>query len=385
MRNIARKAIPIACAITAPFFVSADEQSDTTGMLCAGGLTNYSGTKVATGSNMQSNTNKDAAKPMMNQITPPAGPLVNNGADVYLTADFIWWKAQQDGLNFASTGYQSSEAPTHDADKGSMTEPHFKYEPGFKVGLGVLCGHDNWDIFAQYTWLNVPEHATKKTVSTDGLELNSTLQADFYDVSPDPWESISGKWGFKMNVLDLEMGRNFWISKRLTLRPHIGMKFSWLKQDFDFSGNTAAFGEGAADFSSDFDLSQFGTGIRGGVNTAFYLWNKWSIFGDLDVTALWNDFKSSRKDSYNLESDESDVFHPLNVHYHPFTVTTVLEMALGLRFETIFSKGRYMYMLQAGWEEQIWFNQGQFINLTSPNALGNLTMEGLTIKTGFWF
>jgi hypothetical protein len=376
MRNIARKAIPIACAITAPFFVSADEQSESTGMLCAGGLTNYSGTKVATGSNMQSNSNKDAAKPMMNQITPPAGPLVNNGADVYLTADFIWWKAQQDGVTFAYTGYSGDQDV--DTSKGSELEPHFKYEPGFKVGLGVLCGHDNWDIFAQYTWLNVPKHATKK--SSDSDNLYSTLQ-NHHGSDEDALLSTTGEWGFKMNVLDLEMGRNFWISKRLTLRPHIGMKFSWLKQDWDVS-STDLHNDEIGSHTHDFDLSEFGVGVRGGVNTAFYLWNKWSIFGDLDVTALWNDFKSSRKDTHTLDDVTST---PLNIHYHPFTVTTVLEMALGLRFETIFSKGRYMYMLQAGWEEQIWFNQGQFINLSSPNAIGNLTMEGLTIKTGFWF
>ena len=28
-------------------------------------------------------------------ITPAAGPRVTHGADVFITADFIWWKATQ--------------------------------------------------------------------------------------------------------------------------------------------------------------------------------------------------------------------------------------------------------------------------------------------------
>ncbi len=33
----------------------------------------------------------------MQEITPNAGPRVANGADVFLTADFIYWRPREDG------------------------------------------------------------------------------------------------------------------------------------------------------------------------------------------------------------------------------------------------------------------------------------------------
>lgn len=35
---------------------------------------------------------------MPRHVTPAAGPRVADGVNLFLTADFIWWKAWQDGL-----------------------------------------------------------------------------------------------------------------------------------------------------------------------------------------------------------------------------------------------------------------------------------------------
>lgn len=37
-------------------------------------------------------------------ITPPAGPFVKNGYDVFLTGEFLWWKGIQEGLRYATSG-----------------------------------------------------------------------------------------------------------------------------------------------------------------------------------------------------------------------------------------------------------------------------------------
>jgi len=37
-------------------------------------------------------------------VTPDAGPRVQNGYDLTTTVDFIWWKARQDGLAYATSG-----------------------------------------------------------------------------------------------------------------------------------------------------------------------------------------------------------------------------------------------------------------------------------------
>lgn len=392
MKKIAWTAVPLACAIAAPFFVSADELSeDVEGVVCvAPARSGFGQSKLASASKNNGNAKNSTSTSGMNgQITPPAGPLISNGVDVFITADFIYWKGQVDGLNYAFSGgvpgggYGSQT----NAPQGKMQSPDFKYEPGFKVGLGVLCNHDNWDVFAQYTWLQVPTGSTKDTVSggnatTNIIQGNTTW--GYLGVTP-IYSNAYAKWGLDFNVLDAELGRNFWISKRLSLRPHLGMKFSWMTQNYHVHGN-ALVTNGVVTTGSlayKWHQTQFGVGVRSGLDSAYYLWNKWSIFGELGFSGMWNSFDTSRKDIYQ-SAPGAESFTNASVKHDPHTVSMVLEMTLGLRFETIFSKGQYMYMIQAGWETQTWFNQGQFIRFDGGSPL-DMTFEGLTIKTGFWF
>ena len=68
----------------------------------------------------------------------------------------------------------------------------------------------------------------------------------------------------------------------------------------------------------------------------------------------------------------------LKSQYH--TISAVVEFQLGLRWETKFSNDDYRIRLQASWEEQVYFNQNQFIILGKAPYYGNLCMQGLNIE-----
>jgi hypothetical protein len=365
MKQFARKAIPMVCVITAPFFVNADESLEATPMLCAATkatLANANGSKMT---------------------CQETGPMVSNWADPFITADFIYWKAEVDNLDYAYNGAAAVTEGTLATEEGHMYHPNFKYEPGFKVGFGLKFKHDGWDLFGQYTWLQVDKDDTRSHAHSDS-DVADILQGTIVHNSNGDSEffgSASAAWSLKFNVVDLELGRDFWVSKRLSLRPFTGMKFSWIHQDFDFDGDDVGEVDGI-NLDYDMHVKQSGVGLRSGLNTAFYMWNKWSIFGDLAISGMLNDFSSKREDSY--QDEPADEFTQLHVHKHSHPVTGILEFALGLRFDTCFSNNRYKYMLEAGWENQVWFGQSPFLFLQS-NTPGNLSFSGLTIKTGFYF
>jgi hypothetical protein len=187
---------------------------------------------------------------------------------------------------------------------------------------------------------------------------------------------MEGAWSLAFNALDFEMGRNFYISKKLTFRPHLGLKFSWMTQEYDVSGFDALDITNLSNFI-DMKQDQFGVGVRTGLDTAYCFDSKWSIFGDFGISGMYNYFDAHR--SGYVDS----TLVSRNTEKTQF-VTTVVEMDLGLRFATIFSKGKYKYLLQAGWETQVWFDQNQFLYYAQGKG-GNLSLSGLTIKTGFWF
>lgn len=363
MKKLRITTLPLICAAAAP--------------LCADAQGTQMGNKP---------TDQQMYMQEMNKITPSAEPSVTRYADPFITADFIWWKVQEDGLEYAFNGVTTANG---NPDSGKMHHPHFEYEPGFKVGAGLKFRHDGWDLFAQYTWLQFEKGDSKSSVHADSDDdsfVQNNIAFPFNGFNPISgfWREAEADWSLHFNVLDLELGRNFWISKWLTLRPFVGMKFSWLDQDFDVeyeNGITATFDR----VKMDMDLDQTAVGLRSGINTAFYMWKKWSIYGDFAINGLWNDFDASRKDSFVFPGSAIEVTNN-KIKRDSHAVTAVIEWALGLRFETAFHNDDFMFMLQAGWEEQIWFNQNQFIiSPVMAQTSTDLNFEGLTIKAGFYF
>ena len=309
--------------------------------------------------------------------------MVRRWADPYITADFIWWKAQEDGLNYAYNGVGNGIV---NADKGSMHHPRFKYEPGFKVGAGLKFKYDGWDLYSQYTWFRMNKHGSKSSVARNA-DGNSNVMGNIAIPSLNSFSYNLGQanasWSLHFNVLDVELGRNFWISKHLTLRPFVGMKFSWNDQKFNvtYKDSIGGFYTGD-DVNLKMHMDQLGVGLRTGLDTAWYMCKRLSIFGELALNGLWNRFNSSRKDMLAPTSGTS--FNLNHVSNHSHIITPVLEWALGLRFETTFHNDEYMFMMQAGWEQQVWFNQNQFVFMPNTTA-GNMNLEGLTVKAGFYF
>ena len=168
------------------------------------------------------------------------------------------------------------------------------------------------------------------------------------------------------------------MSRRLTLRPFIGLKFGWIDQHAHVEYKDANGVDN--EFKYNLEQDKFGVGIRTGLNTAWFMWNKWSIYGNFAASALYSDFDNSQKLKFSTPATKSVL---LNFKHGHHEITPVLEFGLGLRFQTDFYD-HYEFLLQAGWEEQVWFNENQFANLTNDRG-GNMTLQGLTIKAGFSF
>ena len=389
MKQVALATIPMLCAAIAP--ICADAQRSNTSN---------------SASDKQNAEMQKQYMHEMNKITPSAEPAVTRWADPFVTADFIYWRAQEDGLQYALNGVSSGNGPLvpttplFPAQKGKVHHARFEYEPGFKVGAGLKFRHDGWDAYAQYTWWRSERDESKSKVSATPGFTNEVVANIFYPNGNNGLletfraDSANAKWSMMFNVLDLELGRNFWISKWLTLRPFVGMKFSWINQKFHHkfgdvysSGNSLAavptFAAASGNnFSSHNHMDQFGVGMRSGLNTAWYMAKRWAIFGDLAITGMWNDFDVSRKDY--IESPTLSKTKSFRARNDMHNVTAILEWALGLRFETAFHHDDFMFMMEAGWESQVWFGQNAFLNPGNQTP-GNLSLQGLTIKAGFYF
>ena len=340
-----------------------------------------------------------------NQITPEANPKTLGGSwNPIITADFIYWKSYQQGLAYAYNGVPNApSAVPPSAGHGKVFRPKFEWEPGFKVGLGNKFAHDGWDVYAEFTWLHSDAEDNGETTTSCCEVQCSGAKSDYWfatNVCPEAIMAncLDSKWNLnRFYVLDLEMGRDFYVSKYLTLRPFGGLKFSWMKQHYDVDYNNVLFvgDQGlpgidnpleviplASDVFLDFNQKQFGVGLRVGMDTAWYFCKWLGVYGDLALTGLWNRFNEKRETTVVATQGTWDLEH---IRDKVFDVTGVLEIGLGLFFDWTWHNDDYRFILSAGWETQVWFNQNNFIYLMNSNAPGNLSFQGFTLEAGFGF
>ncbi len=301
-------------------------------------------------------------------ITPTVAPRVNQGMGILVDAAFIWWKSYVSSFDYAQIN-------------GSVLSPCFTFEPGFKLGTGMDLYHDGWDIYSQYTWFHQPDLKNASSSSTPGY---STLIIPFAQsvesgvLNAIAITSTTSQRKSLFNILDCEVGRNFFISKRLTLRPNIGLKaaslFERTKISYDGSGPVS---------SSAITLRQnlSGLGIRGGFDTMWHIIPSFGFYGNLAVTALWGSFHNTLINQFTLDGSSSSI----SCYKNTQDIIPVVEMGLGLSYMVWFKQDRYQFYTRGGWEEQIWvgYNKNLINGMTS--VYGSLTLQGLTLKAGLVF
>ena len=325
----------------------------------------------------------------MREITPAVAPVVKDASHVFADGAFIWWKSVLNGLETAVTGISDTSTLTN-VKQGRVYKPQFNYEPGLKASFGGYFNHDGWDITAEFTWIA----SEKQTVDVD--RDSSKGLYSIYPVSVNgvystvPLSTSQTSWRQKFYVVDLELGRKFFISHALTLRPSLGAKLAWIKQttetNYAFLLGTFPFTPSAplgtpVPTNASFDCQQkmFGVGVRGGLDTVWYFTKNWGLFGDIAATALWSQFRGNAK-----EINQPGTFETFNTKETTRTITPVFEISAGLRYQVWFNDDRCQFYGQAGWEQQIWTNFNHIPNQNLTRT-GDLTIQGLTAKFGFVF
>jgi hypothetical protein len=318
--------------------------------------------------------------------TPVVAPAVENTLNVTTAADFIWWKTYLANMEYAWAGVVDlvNVPRTESVAKGNIKNPDFDFAPGFKVGLGLTFKHDGWDLYGRYTWLNT--HSTTHTSGAQNVGLVATFAFDGLSHTALPLTSASVKWEQEFSVIDLELGRNFFISKRLTLRPHVGLKADWIEEEFTDIYSTSFSRGREVGFTVHRNERVWGIGIRGGLDTVWHFTRSWGLYGDVAVTALWSDFHTTLKGVANSNITnlflEEGIF---NTYQKIQQVMPVLEAGLGLIYQLWFHQERNLFFAKVGWEGQIWFDYNQIIQPPLAPKCGSLSLQGLTVEVGFTF
>lgn len=320
-------------------------------------------------------------------INPQGRPQVRDGADVFIFADLLYWNAHQNGMNVAVKQEDGTVPSTEALNDSSITSLRGKWNWGFRTGLGYNTMHDGWDL--KLTWLRFTDTSHKVAGPHDNHVYYPT-QAHPDHVSSTA-NKVRGYWSFNLNQLDLDMGREFFVSKWLTLRPHVGLRTDWIHQKFD-SSYYHVFAAPTTDSVTELKDHFWGIGLAGGLDTQWGLGNGWSIFGNAAAAIIYGFHQiHDEQTRENIHAPHNETEY-MNLHHSSRISHPVLDLAMGLRWDYMFCKDRFHLGFDLGWEHHVYFSQNQFplfvddinegIFVTNQ---GDLTMQGWTFSARFDF
>lgn len=318
----------------------------------------------------------------------PSGPRVSEGIGLNLSLDFLWWKASQQGLSYATSGVLSNVGNAL-TSRGEQKTPDFSWNPGFKFGIGGALPWDHWDFQAQYSWLHSSSNTSRITDNNGNIAQAVTVGSLTNDTTQLTGITYArSTWDLHFNVIDLELGRNYYLSQHITLRPFAGLKGTWQSQDWSvkYNADSVSVNGSSRDQGGRVHMKQdqffWGIGVRTGMNSQWYVSKDWSIFANTALSALWNDFSVDRHDRFQPYDAESTT--TLNTKNSSYDLHTIAEFQLGMMGQWWFADNKYHFAISAAYEQQVWINYGHFIFLSGSNS-GDLSLHGLTLKARFDF
>jgi hypothetical protein len=323
-------------------------------------------------------------------VVQPFRPPVSHEVGLILEGDALFWKAEQEGLEYAVEG--SDPFGTGMMNHGKLLTHDFDWNGGFRVGLGYHLPYDRWDL--KGLWTRYTNSSTTHKHTSD-----PRLSPTFFLFPTLAWFATHAKTHYSIdyNTVDLTLQRDYFVSRSLTLRPIFGIRGAWINQHMrdEFHGGPGSLGN----FGSETGVQSVkitnnfrAGGIFAGINMNFCFNRHWSIYGDLAGSILYGQFQVRVKNSISGLSllgfgSRSNVNESAN------NVKTNLQTGMGLQWQSTICHDRFRLLFAVGYEILFWFNQNNSQRFVFPGvfnngyyeANGSLTLQGGTFKAGFEF
>ncbi|MBI2743772.1 MAG: hypothetical protein HYX48_07650 [Chlamydiales bacterium] len=300
-------------------------------------------------------------------------------------ADLLVWCAKESGSENWAQVITASGAKT----KCDVRDVRFDWDAGFRAGLGYGMKHDQWDTQLYYTWFRT--RGSDHVSSTPGTVFSAYLGNFYVDnqngagISGIAYQKASMEWKIHFSMFDWELGRNFRVSRALSLRPFIGLKGGWIHQSIHTkwhnSNRSGAefFKEGRENLKNNF----WGIGPSAGLNTKWDLFvrqkHSFNLFGDLSGAIMWGHWTLGDVYKNNIEQEVVVKLSHIN------SAAVTLRTFLGFGWDATFNRDRSHFSAKLGYEMQFWLNQLQLYFFDTGRLDNVLTLQGGTLEFRFDF
>lgn len=347
----------------------------------------------------------------------------------YIDAEYHYYQAIMDDLHYANQILLSpSPIPNALATNSTLFEPKFEWNSGVGLEAGYIFGSRD-QLKLSLAWNYLTTHAKGSF-----LLPNNMADPTFMQINSPTWlpgqtgqllGSGSTSWHLKFNTLDLLIGRDFFVSRWLSINPFFGLRGAWIEQKTHINYNgfnflTIPSGGGYTDLNFErtrslfFDNDMKAIGFRFGSSLLAHITCNVSVLGSLSASLLYSHFNVKGTGDTAFPSD--DVTNPVQLGIAQSTFHNIykrirynVDSELGLEWESYFCDNQRRLTFSASYLFSVWFNMLMLNNSftgTAPDPVGapgfpaanidpgyqivvaregNLQLQGLIIRLGFDF
>ncbi len=292
-----------------------------------------------------------------------------------ISADVLLWAASESGSEnwaqiFTSAG--SSEAI-------DVLSVDFGWDPGVRIGLDYAMDYDQWNMEGIYTWYRTQgsSQASSGNISSSFLGAFYINNADGSKDSGVQYQQASIKWTISLNLLDWQIGRKYWVSSALALRPFLGLKGGWIDQTIDSAWKgpigVSNFSSGSETIQNNFVSVGPSIGLESQWRLGAICAHTLSFFADFSGAILWGRWRF--KDVYRNNAPQI-----VSVSLPSFqNGASMLRSLAGIEWS--YSS----FALRAGYEAQFWLDQLRFYSFNAGRLNSLLAFQGGSIDVSFSF
>lgn len=310
--------------------------------------------------------------------------------DFWVDASFTYWDAYEEGLELAESSTQIAGVTQAPVNGGFLFQNN-QYKPGFKIGLGMDIGHDDWSGYAEYTWFRSTT-TTNSAAPTDARGGTPVwIMSNWVNYKADVTElsaaTISSKWRLNMDLVDVGVTRPYYQGTHLIVAPFGGMRGQFIRQKLNIS--TTATAAPAIDAYSKNKSNSWAVGPRAGFLGEWHLGWGVRLEGDVSGSLLYTRYtKVANEQSPSLNTSSEFI----GSHFNGYNcLRAVNEMNLGLGWGSYFDCRNYHLDILATYDFQVFWNQNMMRQLVDSMGSGtghspsNLYLQGFTLKAQFDF
>lgn len=348
---------------------------------------------VATGLTAIPKGNCEKEQPQICCENPKPGPFafsypqdlgLSCPRDFSIHVDGLALQAKEDGLALAISDTSSSVQPGAPIQNGrvigfSGDKSGWDYNPGVRAGFGFFTDHDAWAVDFDWTWVNITNYKHGRASTPGGGLIPLWLLGNDTPAQAGTGSGnqlnlfgadVNASWNASYNVVDLGVGKPFYISRYVILNPHFGIRGGCIDQHL--SVNYA--GRKGDDFANSQTIHKgenkfTGVGLRGGFKSDWIVGKGWNLFANLSGSLLSGKFEVNQK--MDLPGSNGDGYTVDDDFYQN---VPNMEMAVGIAWNKYFDKNKYRVGLKASYEFMQWWDQLNMRKFFTGNQIGNSQM-----------